>query len=253
MGSPNGGIIGVINPTSFGKCTVTSVTSTSCHTFQPGTRSVTTLLVAGGGGSGNTYSGGGGAGGYKILESIPVSGESSPVVIGAGGSAGGAIPGAKIGSKGTNTTFLGYTACGGGASGAGSDLNAGACANGGSGAGGTPASSPGTGVCGQGNAGGAGTGSSPPNFGTGGGGGATSAGTGGTSTEGGPGGTGIDITPYFGAAPQPFYIANSPNRGATACGVFAGGGGGGYFAPGGTPGSGGTGGGGNGADCSPSV
>jgi hypothetical protein len=27
MGSPNGGIIGVINPTSFGKCTVTSVTS----------------------------------------------------------------------------------------------------------------------------------------------------------------------------------------------------------------------------------
>jgi hypothetical protein len=28
MGSPNGGIIGVINPTSFGKCTVTSKTST---------------------------------------------------------------------------------------------------------------------------------------------------------------------------------------------------------------------------------
>jgi hypothetical protein len=27
MGSPNGGIIGVINPTSFGKCTVTSKTS----------------------------------------------------------------------------------------------------------------------------------------------------------------------------------------------------------------------------------
>jgi hypothetical protein len=27
MGSPNGGIIGVINPTSFGKCTVTTKTS----------------------------------------------------------------------------------------------------------------------------------------------------------------------------------------------------------------------------------
>jgi hypothetical protein len=27
MGSPNGGIIGVINPTSFGKCTQTSKTS----------------------------------------------------------------------------------------------------------------------------------------------------------------------------------------------------------------------------------
>jgi hypothetical protein len=32
MGSPNGGIIGVINPTSFGKCTVTSVTSSGTLT-----------------------------------------------------------------------------------------------------------------------------------------------------------------------------------------------------------------------------
>jgi hypothetical protein len=39
MGSPNGGIIGVINPTSFGKCTVTSVTTSSTTlTTQPGTR-----------------------------------------------------------------------------------------------------------------------------------------------------------------------------------------------------------------------
>jgi hypothetical protein len=29
MGSPNGGIIGVINPTSFGKDTVTTKTSTT--------------------------------------------------------------------------------------------------------------------------------------------------------------------------------------------------------------------------------
>jgi hypothetical protein len=29
MGSPNGGIIGVVNPTSFGKCTVTSETSST--------------------------------------------------------------------------------------------------------------------------------------------------------------------------------------------------------------------------------
>ena len=38
MGSPNGGIIGVINPTSFGKCTVTSVTASGPLTTQPGTR-----------------------------------------------------------------------------------------------------------------------------------------------------------------------------------------------------------------------
>jgi hypothetical protein len=47
MGSPNGGIIGVINPTSFGKCTVTSVTSsTPAFAFQPGTRLVSALVVA---------------------------------------------------------------------------------------------------------------------------------------------------------------------------------------------------------------
>jgi hypothetical protein len=39
MGSPNGGIIGVINPTSFGKCTVTTATTGSTTlTTQPGTR-----------------------------------------------------------------------------------------------------------------------------------------------------------------------------------------------------------------------
>jgi hypothetical protein len=35
MGSPNGGIIGVVNPTSFGKCTVTSVkASTPAFAFR---------------------------------------------------------------------------------------------------------------------------------------------------------------------------------------------------------------------------
>jgi hypothetical protein len=40
MGSPNGGIIGVINPTSFGKCTVTTKTSSSPLALQPGTSEV---------------------------------------------------------------------------------------------------------------------------------------------------------------------------------------------------------------------
>jgi hypothetical protein len=69
MGSPNGGIIGVINPTSFGKDTVTSKTSSGDLTTQPGTRLVNALVVAGGGGGGgmpsspNHIGGGGGAGG----------------------------------------------------------------------------------------------------------------------------------------------------------------------------------------------
>jgi hypothetical protein len=44
MGSPNGGIIGVINPSSFGKDTVTS-TSSGDLTTQPGTRVVETLQL----------------------------------------------------------------------------------------------------------------------------------------------------------------------------------------------------------------
>jgi hypothetical protein len=54
----------------------------------------------------------------------------------------------------------------------------------------------------------------------------------------------IDVTPIFGAAPQPFYIANSPGTGPSSGGIFAGGGGAG--ANPGTGGTGGPGGGGNG-------
>jgi hypothetical protein len=65
MGSPNGGIIGVINQTSFGKDqTVTTKTSSGPLTTQPGTRLVQTLVVAGGGGGGHR-GGGAGAGGLR--------------------------------------------------------------------------------------------------------------------------------------------------------------------------------------------
>jgi hypothetical protein len=50
MAKSNGGIIGALNPTSFGKCTVTSQTSSGTLTTQPGTRIVQSLVVAGGGG-----------------------------------------------------------------------------------------------------------------------------------------------------------------------------------------------------------
>jgi hypothetical protein len=95
MGSPNGGIIGVVNPTSFGKDTVTSQTSStpSAVTTQPGTRLIDTLVVAGGGagGSGTSSSGngagGGGAGGLRKFNSLFVCGGSAlgAVTIGSGG------------------------------------------------------------------------------------------------------------------------------------------------------------------------
>jgi hypothetical protein len=68
MGSPNGGIIGVVNPTSFGKCTVTSKTSSSPLTTQPGTTNlINYAVVAGGGGGGSDAGGGGGAGGLRTF------------------------------------------------------------------------------------------------------------------------------------------------------------------------------------------
>jgi len=68
MAGTNGGIIGVSNKASFGKCTTTSKTSTGTVTTQPGTRVVQALIIAGGGaggsatGSSNQGGGGGGAG-----------------------------------------------------------------------------------------------------------------------------------------------------------------------------------------------
>ena len=68
-------------------------------------------------------------------------------------------------------------------------------------------------------------------------------------TNCGAGGDGKNVAPVFGSAPQPFYIANGPNAGASDQGVFAGGGGGRQCAASGNPdrnGAGGPGGGGNG-------
>jgi hypothetical protein len=91
MGSPNGGIIGVINPTSFGKDTVTS--KTSDLTTQPGTRSVAVAVVAGGGGGGGGQNGGGGAGGFRTCASFSVCGATTyPITVGAGGTGGPSVP-----------------------------------------------------------------------------------------------------------------------------------------------------------------
>jgi hypothetical protein len=100
MGSPNGGIIGVINPTSFGKCTVTSTLATGSTTLttQPGTRLVQTLVIAGGGGGG-TGGGGGGAGGLRLICASVCGATSYPITVGAGGAG---AEGFKGGSEAPN-------------------------------------------------------------------------------------------------------------------------------------------------------
>ena len=121
-GSQNGGILGVSNKTSFGKCTVTAKTSStpSAVTTQPGTRFIDTIIVAGAGGGGDDGGGGGGAGGTRRINCISVTGGAAlgAVVIGAGG-AGGNSPGPGV--KGIDSSIAvdgtTYTSTGGGAGG----------------------------------------------------------------------------------------------------------------------------------------
>ena len=182
------------------------------------------LLVAGGGGGGNAGlggsepgGGGGGAGGALVGSFTTLAGVSYPIVIGGGG-AGGSGGNNTPGSTGSNSTFYGLTALGGGLGGGRS-----AGGNGGSGGGGGNGSGGGTGTSGQGTNG---SGSSVNQGG--GGGGKTAAGG---LPNGGNGVTG----PIPGVA-----------------GSYAGGGGGGYrvgYAAG-TGGVGGGGAGGNGGGTS---
>jgi hypothetical protein len=134
MARTNGGIIGKTNKTSFGKCTVTSKTSTGCVSLQSGTRVIETLIVAGGGGGGGFYiGGGGGGGGFRDIE-VNASG-TVPVTVGSGGSGGAPAPPGK-GTDGNDSNLIAcgvtYTSTGGGAGGWESDGNPGGSGGGGS-------------------------------------------------------------------------------------------------------------------------
>src|SRR6056300_241318 len=247
--------------------TITTIGDYKIHAFTgPGTFCVTTaggvsnlLVVAGGGGGGRAdIGGGGGAGGLRNLSTIPVTVQGYPIVVGGGGAA---QPSLGQGNNGSNSSALTYTSTGGGGGGGsappytarpgspGGSGGGGADLSGAGGSGNTPPVSPS-----QGNDGGIGAGPTPgqPVVG-GGGGGASAAATPVPTTPpspgiGGNGGAGLDVSPFFGCAPQPFYQANQTCRGATACGQFAGGGGGAGDGPGGAQaGSGGIGGGGKGS------
>jgi len=249
-------------------CFVVSTLGNSPTIPTGGPTNVDYLVVAGGGGGGMNSGGGGGAGGLRISSNFPITSTTYPITVGGGG-AGRTANNWGHGSNGSDSIFSTITSSGGGGGGSNtttpalprSPNNAGAAGGSGGGhgaavpgpstkaAGNTPPVSPS-----QGSPGGSGSGNAAPNYAGGGGGGSGTAGSNSSPTNGGAGGAGTDITPIFGTAPQPFYIANGSNAGASTCGVFAGGGGGGVGAscqifPGSPPslgGSGGTGGGGNG-------
>jgi hypothetical protein len=193
-----------------------------------GSNTVCVMVVAGGGGGGNDDGGGGGAGGMVLATSQSITTGAKPIAVGGGGNGG--IPGCA--TSGSDSTALTLTGKGGGRGGAGSNSpNPWGVSPGGSGGGGqtnagdagtaTQPSQPGvSGSSGKGFAGG--TGGSNPSSNQGGGGGGASE-TGNTDGQG-YGGDGFNVAPTFGSSPQPFYIANTPGTGTSACGQFAGGG-----------------------------
>ena len=103
-GTPNAGLLGATARSSFGKCKVTSKTSSGNVTLQPGTRVVETLVVGGGGGGGANRGGGGGAGGFRQVEANAQG--TVPVTVGGGGSGGSSSSGpATIGTAGQDSVF----------------------------------------------------------------------------------------------------------------------------------------------------
>jgi len=182
------------------------------------------LVVGGGGGGGGRHGAGGGAGGLIYQRSVSVkAGTEYNIIVGNGGNGGGVN---QNGNKGSNSSFYGFEAYGGGGGAAFNLRYNNPNRNGGSGGGATVNRNNGSGTNNQGNAGGIGTHYWPYNWG--GGGGAGQRGGNGTRGASGKGGNGrkISITGYD------FH--------------YAGGGGGGSHNPAGGRGHGGAGGGGHG-------
>jgi len=181
-----------------------------------GSNTVSYMVVAGGGGTSNDRSGGGGAGGYRESKALtdsytasplnatsgptynlPVSAQTYPITIGAGGAADTSSPFGD-GGDGTNSVFSTITSAGGGGGARNNCEPAGT--DGGSG-GGAGSIAPHTGRSGgagnvppvsppQGNPGGNSQNTSP-GYSTGGGGGAGASGGNASGTQAGDGGAGV--------------------------------------------------------------
>jgi hypothetical protein len=253
----NVGIIGPVQNPVRGDLT-TSFTASGNYTSAVGAGTATVLVIAGGGGG---AAGGGGAGGFRLLGCHPIPASTVPITIGAGGAGSPAWP-CLVSGKGSDSIFATasnpITSTGGGLAGYNNQPSGNPGGPGGSGGGaggayfnntGGPGNSPPTSPS-QGNPGGNSSGDAATYSGGGGGGGASTAGT--NSSNGGPstGGAGTDVSPTFGAAPQPFYpvMGSVPKYGPEN--TFAGGGAGLVYNC--SPGQGGAGGGGPGFQPGPS-
>ena len=192
---------------------VTEDVSKTTYTFTPASTLTANVLMVAGGGSGGSYNtGGGGAGGLVYKQNESISTGVKTIVVGNGGEAIANSAGLRDGLPGKDTTFLGYTAIGGGAHGdATSDDKSGGSGGAGAGASSSDALQPTSTTGGFGNQGG----TNDSDRADGGGGGAGGAGENGDrNTKAGDGGIGKNYGYIFGT-----------NYGEN--GWFAGGGGGG--------------------------
>lgn len=212
---------------SSGSFTVTDTSSDAYMDF---------MIIGGGGGGGcsdgNCSNGGGGAGGLVYKSNIQVRKGSYPVVIGSGGQ--GYTNQDTKGDSGTDSSFYGYVALGGGGAGAGGATDSGNGRPGGSGGGGShpysgtrqPGLQPTSSSGGFGNYGGNCT-PSGPEWGGGGGGGAGEDGQNGTAPRGGFGGDGllfdIDGTSKWYAGGGAGGNCNNPNQSTQPGGLGGGG------------------------------
>ena len=216
------------------------------------------LIVAGGGSSRlvtGSSNGGGGGGGLRVFSSSPgsntpliapagvtVSVQSYSIAVGAGGASPPSIPSGGTGNRGSDSTALGLTSTGGGATG-----NVGVGQPGGSGGGGSNGPSGTTGYNGgdgntppvtppQGRSGGKGFDGISASSNGGGGGGASAVGTNAACSVGGVGGDGTYIADAFIGPTAPSYGTPGP---VSSTRYFAGGGGGASDGPRGAGGAGG--------------
>ncbi|MDB2494177.1 hypothetical protein N9W82_00190 [Candidatus Pelagibacter bacterium] len=184
------------------------------YTFAPPSGGLTAnvLMVAGGGSGGSYNTGGGGAGGLVYKQNESISTGEKTIVVGNGGASHAIPSGLRDGLPGINTTFLTYTAIGGGAHGDGSsDDKTGGSGGAGAGVSSSDALQPSSASGGFGNQGGT---NDSDRAGGGGGGAGGAGGNGNRNTTAGYGGIGK----YYGN----FFGNNYGEKG-----WFAGGGGGG--------------------------
>jgi len=230
-------------------------TFTICSAPTPANNFVSYTVVAGGGGTSNDKGGGGGAGGYRegkvsgdpytasplvAPAGLPVSTQSYPITVGAGGSANTIPANPSACSSGSNSVFSTITSAGGGGGGVPNCVSyAGAPGGSGGGARSNTSVSGGTGntppvAPPQGNPGGNTATPAPQEVG-GGGGGATTAGSNGQpGTPSGNGGGGTGTTTSISGSPTAYAGGGGAGSGAGPFGPASPCGTGGIGAVGGT-------------------